>query len=299
MNPIVVTECRTSASLTKRGGWLVVLAFSVLALTILACAPSDETPESTPAAPAATAPSDAATPSSQQVPSEAEVVRVIDGLTIEVEHEGERYLVRYLGVSIPAFADSAEALEFNRFIAQGKSVVLSPDDAEVDSDGAHLRYVFIDGEMVNLKLLSGGWGEVAQFPASFEKFEEFFKAESVARSDGRGIWNDEATTPAPSPAPSASEVSAPTPRPTPNPNQDFIGGTLPARPGSPGGGVCDFSGSDTPLIKGNVEQRTGERLYYVPGGLFYTTTAIETEQGDRWFCTEAEAQALGWKPSKR
>ena len=65
-------------------------------------------------------------------------------------------------------------------------------------DGAHLRYVFIDGEMVNLKLLNGGWGEVAQFPASFEKFEEFFKAESLARTDGRGTWSVEASSPVPS-----------------------------------------------------------------------------------------------------
>jgi len=224
-------------------------------------------------------------------------VRVIDGVTIEVEHEGERFLVRYLGVSIPASADHAEASQFNQFIAQGKTVVLSSEDAGVDFDGAHLRYVFIDGEMVNLKLLNGGWGEVAQFPASFEKFEEFFKAESLARTDGRGIWSVEAS----SPVPSSSEATPQISRPTPSPNHNFVGGTLPARPGSPSGsgGGCEFSGSDTPVIKGNVDQRSGELLYHVPESLFYSTTVVEPGQGDRWFCTEAEAQALGWKRSKR
>jgi hypothetical protein len=224
-------------------------------------------------------------------------VRVIDGVTIEVEHEGERFLVRYLGVSIPASADLAEASEFNQFIAQGKTVVLSSEDAGVDFDGAHLRYVFIDGEMVNLKLLSGGWGEVAQFPASFEKFEEFFKAESLARTDSRGIWSVEAS----SPVPSSSEATPQISRPTPSPTQNFVGGTLPARPGSPSGsgGGCEFSGSDTPVIKGNVDQRSGELLYHVPESLFYSTTVVEPGQGDRWFCTEAEAQALGWERSKR
>ena len=275
---------------------MIALAFSAFIVSFVACAPSHDAPESASPAPSATATSDA-TPSSQQFPSEAKVVRVIDGVTIEVEHEGERFLVRYLGVTIPASADLAEAAEFNQFIAQGKTVVLSSEDAGVDFDGAHLRYVFIDGEMVNLKLLNGGWGEVAQFPASFEKFEEFFKAESLARTDSRGIWSIEAS----SPVPSSSEPTPQISRPTPSPTQNFVGGTLPARPGSPSGsgGGCEFSGSDTPVIKGNVDQRSGELLYHVPESLFYSTTVVEPGQGDRWFCTEAEAQALGWERSKR
>ena len=297
MNLIVVTERQATASIRmRRCNWLIALAFSAFIVSFAACAPSHDAPESASPAPSATATSDA-TPSSQQFPSEAKVVRVIDGVTIEVEHEGERFLVRYLGVSIPASADHAEASQFNQFIAQGKTVVLSSEDAGVDFDGAHLRYVFIDGEMVNLKLLNGGWGEVAQFPASFEKFEEFFKAESLARTDGRGIWSVEAS----SPVPSSSEATPQISRPTPSPTQNFVGGTLPARPGSPSGsgGGCEFSGSDTPVIKGNVDQRSGELLYHVPESLFYSTTVVEPGQGDRWFCTEAEAQALGWERSKR
>ncbi|HIC25849.1 MAG TPA: thermonuclease family protein, partial [Gammaproteobacteria bacterium] len=241
MNLIVVTERQATASIRmRRCNWLIALAFSAFIVSFAACAPSHDAPESASPAPSATATSDA-TPSSQQFPSEAKVVRVIDGVTIEVEHEGERFLVRYLGVSIPASADHAEASQFNQFIAQGKTVVLSSEDAGVDFDGAHLRYVFIDGEMVNLKLLNGGWGEVAQFPASFEKFEEFFKAESLARTDGRGIWSVEAS----SPVPSSSEATPQISRPTPSPNHNFVGGTLPARPGSPSGsgGGCEFSGS--------------------------------------------------------
>ena len=295
MNLIVVTERQANASiLIKRCNWLMALAFSAFVVSFVACAPSHDAPESASPASSATATSDA-TPSSQLFPSEAKVVRVIDGVTIEVEHEGERFLVRYLGVSIPASADLAEASEFNQFIAQGKTVVLSSEDAGVDFDGAHLRYVFIDGEMVNLKLLNGGWGEVAQFPASFEKFEEFFKAESLARTEGRGIWSVEASSPFPSSSEVTPQISSPTP------TQNFVGGTLPARPGSPSGsgGACEFSGSDTPVIKGNVDQRPGERLYHVPESLFYSTTVVEPGQGDRWFCTEAEAQALGWERSKR
>ena len=299
MNLIVLTEHQANASILMGGvNWLISLALSAFIVSFVACAPSHDASGSASPASSATATSDANL-SSQQFPSEANVVRVIDGVTIEVEHEGERFLVRYLGVSIPASADLAEASEFNQFIAHGKTVVLSSEDAGVDFDGAHLRYVFIDGEMVNLKLLNGGWVEVAQFPASFEKFEEFFKAESLARTEGRGIWSVEASSPFPSSSEVTPQISSPTP--SPSPTQNFVGGTLPARPGSPSGsgGACEFSGSDTPVIKGNVDQRPGERLYHVPGSLFYSTTVVEPGRGDRWFCTEAEAQALGWKRSKR
>jgi hypothetical protein len=51
------------------------------------------------------------------------------------------------------------------------------------------------------------------------------------------------------------------------------------------------------LIKGNISS-TGERIYHVPGGLYYNATVIDTAKGERWFCTEAEAVAAGWRRSK-
>ena len=61
--------------------------------------------------------------------------------------------------------------------------------------------------------------------------------------------------------------------------------------------VCDYSGTAEPVIKGNVEARTGERIYHVPGGFYYSTTVITESIGDRWFCTKQDALAAGWKKS--
>ena len=93
----------------------------------------------------------------------------------------------------------------------------------------------------------------------------------------------------------------PTPTQPPTSSPNFVGGILPARPGSPSGpaSVCDYSGANTPVINGNVEQPMGELLHHAPGGLFYSTTVVKPAQRDRWFYTESEAQALGWKRSKR
>lgn len=52
-------------------------------------------------------------------------------------------------------------------------------------------------------------------------------------------------------------------------------------------------------IKGNISIDTGEAIYHVPGQKFYDETIIRPEFGERWFCTEAEARAAGWRKSKR
>ncbi len=47
-------------------------------------------------------------------------------------------------------------------------------------------------------------------------------------------------------------------------------------------------------IKGNVNSE-GERIYHVPGDRDYKRTDIKPGEGDRWFCTEAEAEAAGFR----
>ena len=52
-------------------------------------------------------------------------------------------------------------------------------------------------------------------------------------------------------------------------------------------------------IKGNVSINSGERIYHVPGQMFYADTKISPEYGERWFCSEAEARAAGWRKARR
>lgn len=52
------------------------------------------------------------------------------------------------------------------------------------------------------------------------------------------------------------------------------------------------------LIKGNISSK-GERIYHVPGGRWYEATKISPLKGERWFCSETEAQKAGWRRSKQ
>lgn len=58
------------------------------------------------------------------------------------------------------------------------------------------------------------------------------------------------------------------------------------------------NGNASCKIKGNISA-SGERIYHVPGQKYYSVTVISQNKGERWFCSEAEAVAAGWRRSKR
>ena len=204
---------------------------------------------------------------------EASVVNVVDGDTIDVLIGGRELRVRYIGVDTPETVDprrpvgcfGREASERNRRLVEGRSVGLERDVSETDQYGRLLRYVWVDGQMVNAALVEEGYATAATYPPDVRYAELFAALEVQAREAGRGLWGA-CTTP---------EVPA------------------------TADGPCEFSGSEEPVIKGNISVNTGERIYHVPGGEFYDETVIDEAKGERWFCTEAEAVAAGWRKSKR
>ncbi len=223
---------------------------------------------------------------------DATVLRVIDGITIDVRDESGRHRVRYLGVKVPADGPSgrsplsvqAEAL--NRFLVEGRTVQLERDVLGVDASGELLRYVYVDGEMVNMALLANGFATVADSPAvfayrpSFLAMAETAQTSALRASEGPGAQG----------GPVASQ--------TPGVPQAF--GTLPAPKDANRLALrCDFSDTGQPLIKAIVDSRTAERVYHVPGGLSYSSIAVDLANGDGWFCTETQAVAGGWRRSPR
>ena len=47
-------------------------------------------------------------------------------------------------------------------------------------------------------------------------------------------------------------------------------------------------------IKGNVT-RNG-RIYHMPWSPWYSRVVVEPARGERWFCSQREAEAAGWRP---
>lgn len=265
--------------------WAFVL---VVAALLLAVACADEA-----RAPQASLTSAPVTRSTSSVPSapgtvpatvppgltEATVTHVVDGDTIDVRIDGTKYTVRYIGIDTPETVRPFEPVECfgpeasarNKALVEGKTVGLEKDVSETDDFGRLLRYVWLGGELVNEALVRDGYAESASYPPDTGRQEQLDAAEDEARLAGRGVWSD-----------ACAATATATPLPT----------------GTGGPGTCEYSGTTEAVIKGNIAS-DGERIYHVPGQENYDITVITEAKGERWFCTEAEAIAAGWRKAQR
>jgi hypothetical protein len=72
-----------------------------------------------------------------------------------------------------------------------------------------------------------------------------------------------------------------------------------------GGGLLQAAPSPSKLlglgcnINGNISINTGARIYHMPGQERYNETIIRPRYGERWFCSEDEARAAGWRKARR
>ena len=120
-----------------------------------------------------------------------------------------------------------------------------------------LAVCFVDGRDVNAWMVRQGYAW------AFVRYSaRYVKEEAAAKAEGRGIWQG--------PALPAWEFRAKR--------------RAMAQPEASAG--C--------TIKGNVT-RNG-RIYHMPSSPWYAQIRMAPDKGKRWFCTEAEAIAAGWRP---
>lgn len=121
---------------------------------------------------------------------QARVTAVLDGDTIEVELNGARRRVRYIGIDAPEYGQpcSAEATQRNRTLVAGRTVVLQKDVSETDRYGRLLRYVWVGDEMVNASLVRSGFALAATFPPDVRHQRLLGQLEQQARQAEIGCW---------------------------------------------------------------------------------------------------------------
>lgn len=195
------------------------------------------------------------------------VSRVIDGDTIELEN-GER--VRYIGIDTPETVDprkpvqcfGVEASKKNKELVEGKSVRLEKDITDRDKYSRLLRYVWVGNTFINLELVKRGFAQSYSYPPDIKYQDQFVEAQKEAREAKTGLWGA---------CPAVTEATVVSPA---TPTEDTLSG------------AC--------VIKGNISS-SGEKIYHFPGCGSYTKTQIDEARGERWFCSEPEAQAAGWR----
>jgi endonuclease YncB( thermonuclease family) len=198
----------------------------------------------------------------------AGAARVVDGDTLEVG--GEKF--RLHGIDAPEKAQTCKAAAGRdwacgqaavakmRALVGGKDVRC--DRRDVDTYGRTIGVCTVDGMDINAAMVSAGlaW--------AFRRYSnDYVGLEDDARARGFGIWQ-------------ADTEAA----------WDYRAG------GAATGPVASVSAETGCQIKGNISKQG--HIYHMPGSKAYSNTRIDPTQGERWFCSEAEALSAGWRAAR-
>ena len=147
----------------------------------------------TPTSTIASVGSQLATPATLLSGERAVVAKVIDGDTIELA-DGRK--LRYIGIDTPETVDPRRAVGCfgpqasakNRELVLGKEVILEKDVSDTDRYGRLLRYVYLDGVMVNDLLVRFGFAQASSYPPDVKYQEKFRTSQAQAKQEQLGIW---------------------------------------------------------------------------------------------------------------
>ena len=125
-----------------------------------------------------------------------EVLRVVDGDTIEVDVDGRTEDVRLIGVDTPETVKPGEpvqcfgpqASEFTKRVLEGETVRLEFDRELRDVYDRLLAYVHVGELFVNAELIDGGFARTLEIEPNTSRAAELARLQQAAGAAGRGLW---------------------------------------------------------------------------------------------------------------
>jgi endonuclease YncB( thermonuclease family) len=215
------------------------------------------------------------------------LARVIDGDTIAI---GIRH-VRFEGIDAPETDQvclNAKGERWTCGIAarnqlsshiDGRAISCAPRG--LDRYGRTLAICSVSGENLNAWMVREGWAL-----AYVQYSRGYVGDEDAAREQRKGMW--------------AGAFIAPWAWRHRN-ERTIILGALSVPITAQANLLIPASSATAPssecIIKGNVN-RQGERIYHLPGQAAYPVVNM-VDPRKRWFCSEDDARAAGWRPAKR
>lgn len=130
----------------------------------------------------------------------ASVERTVDGDTfIAILEDGSRERVRMLLLDTPETKKEGtpvqpfgpEASEYTKKLLSGQRVELEFDEEQRDQYDRMLAYVYLNGEMVNEKLLEQGLARVVVYRPNDKYIDEFREIQNKAKQQKSGVWSIE------------------------------------------------------------------------------------------------------------
>lgn len=111
-----------------------------------------------------------------------DVLRIIDGDTIQIDYKGVKEKVRMIGIDTPESVHPDDdknteaglvASEYTEMLLKGKKVSIELDVQERDQYGRILAYVYLEGKMVNKTLLEEGYAVMSTYPPNVKYVDDF------------------------------------------------------------------------------------------------------------------------------
>jgi len=201
-------------------------------------------------------------------------LRVVDGDTLVLD--GKR--IRLAGIDAPEKAQMCgnvacgqrATMALSALVSRGK---VTCDGKETDRYGRLIATCTVGGKDINAAMVAQGWA------AAYRQYSTaYVTEEQAARSRKLGIWAEADPV---MPWDYRHDRAAATATPA---------ATTPVR--SPAREPASAAPKGC-TIKGNIS--SSGKIYHLPGSTGYDKTRIDTGKGERWFCTEAEARAAGWR----
>ncbi len=202
------------------------------------------------------------------------VATVVDGDTIAVE--GTEARIRFYGIDTPESKQTCDDANGQRYLcgsqaAQylasliGRNGRVQCFEEDRDRYGRVVAECVTRGNVVlNAEMVRAGWA------VEYKRYSDgrYTAEENEAKAARRGLWQGRFIEPA-----------------------KWRKGERLASERAASGQPADCP------IKGNIS--SSGRIYHMPGQENYGRTRIHTSKGERWFCSEAEARAAGWRAARR
>lgn len=135
----------------------------------------------------------------QQYP--AEYVRIVDGDTAVFKVNDVNFKTRFIGIdtpesvkeNTPVEAYGKEASAFTKDALENAKEIILETDSEANLYDKHerlLAYVWIDGELLQCKLLEEGLAEVKYIYGDYRYLDKFYDAQAIAKAKHVNIWSN-------------------------------------------------------------------------------------------------------------
>jgi micrococcal nuclease len=197
------------------------------------------------------------------------VEQVVDGDTLIIEND---IRIRLLGIDAPesVVCFGEESKQQLAKLVLGNEILLEKDQTGSDNYDRLLRYVVLRSEnpevddlFINNELVRKGFAQSAYIKPNRRYLAQLQASQREAEEEGVGMWSE-------------CEVEGTVTNPEREQTSDPF--------------------SEECVIKGNINKRY-EKDYFLVGCPNYKRVKIDPRKGEKWFCTEKEAQADGWQKS--